>query len=149
MKNNVRTEWTPEKINAMVAARGACKGHIAILVSSEIGDDELEAGEFCSVIAVTETDRRDAITNLKAKLHPNIGIYAIMQSCNPDAIISMANKSTVISKPIFPPRMSHGMTFHYWFPDNALGDVRKWAWDLLAEQFPVTILDEWGENADA
>lgn len=149
MKNNVRTDWTPEKVNTMIAARGACKGHIAILVSSEIGDGELETGEFCAVIAVPETDRRDAIANLKAKLHPHIGIYAIMPSCNPNAITSKADETTMISKPIFPPRVSHGMTFHYWFPDNALGDVRRWAWDLLAEQFPVTILDEWGENADA
>ena len=149
MKNNVSSKWTPEKINAMIAARGACKGHIAILASCEVGDEEMDAGSFSAVISVPETNLHDAISNLKARLHPHIGIYAILPSCEPETIMRAMKEVQAFSIDAFPPRSSHGIEFREGLLDGVLADIRQKAWDLLAEQWQVTILDAWGENPDA
>ena len=132
-------EWSKTKIDAMERARGPARGFVAVLVSTELGEEFATVTSGRTIAAIVDT------------LPPSIGIYAAMQSCDPERIVSrMLSLWDDKSLKVEPYTVTDGgMEFHKVTPDNLLCDMRTSAWELFAEQNPVQIVESWNAATTA
>ena len=136
---NVHLEWSREKFDAMNRARKPVGGVVAVLVSDELGEEygTLATGASSESIAST--------------LPPSVGIYAVMPSSDPEEVASHVMSLWEIKEVSVPPYTieREGVSFHKADPDHLLADMRNSAWENLAEQNPVEIVELWGTAATA
>ena len=136
---NVNTDWSKAKVEAMERGRGEACGVVAVLVSEKLGSEygTLTTGKSAEVIAST--------------IPPSVGIYAVMPSSDPEEVAAHVMSLWDIKEVSVEPYTveSDGVTFHKADPDHLLADMRIFAWDNLAEQYPVEIVELWGAAATA
>ncbi|MBQ1428755.1 MAG: hypothetical protein IIZ06_03720 [Kiritimatiellae bacterium] len=136
---NIHLEWSRAKFDAMKRAAKPVSGIVAVLVSENLGDGygTLATGESAESVA--------------SNLPPSVGIYAVMPSGDPEEVashvLSLWDIKEVASAPYTVE--SDGVTFHKADPDHLLSDMRGSAFDNLAEQLPVEIVEMWGTAATA
>ena len=141
--SNVCVEWTPQKVRLMEESRGSVKGFVAVLATIAGDEDDY----YATAVAVENTDHKEALACLRKQLARDILVYALMPSSNPQMLaeeIALPFKSSLISD-ILNPLLIGETEFYPVSGDEILASVREKAWQLFAEQFPVSIHDEWGE----
>ena len=134
---NVHLDWSRAKVDAMNRARKPVSGVVAVLVSDTLGDEygTLATGKSAESIAAT--------------IPPSVGIYAVMPSSDPEEVASHVLSLWDMEETSAAPYTvkSDGVSFHKADPDHLLSDIRISAWDNLAEQHPVEIVELWGTAA--
>ena len=131
---NIKLDWPRAKLDAMIKARGPIKGVVAVVVSSRLGD------EYATMMTGKNADL------VLAELPPSAGIYAVMPSCDPNAIkkeiLSLWDDDALKVAPYTVE--DDGVVYHKGLPDQWLHDMRRFALHLFAEQHPVEFIEEWG-----
>lgn len=137
---NIETKWTADGLRNAKARRGPAVGIAAVLVSEKLGS---------SYSAVVSSLGEDPVESLLKRLPPCIGVYAAIASSNPEWLESQSNfpwKDDVLGKPPYT-AVEDGIAFHKTIPDNSLADLRLHAWERLAEEVHVAIVERWGLRA--
>ena len=136
---NIKLDWSRTKVEAMNRARNPVSGVVAVIVSETLGGEygTLATGKSAEAIAST--------------LPPSVGIYAVMPSSDPEEVASHVLTLWDIEEVSAAPYTveSDGLKFHKADPDHLLSDMRISAWDNLAEQHPVEIVELWGTATTA
>lgn len=136
---NIHLNWSRVKVEAMNHARNPVSGVVAVLVSETLGGEygTLATGKSAEAIAST--------------LPSSVGIYAVMPSSDPKEVASHVLALWDVEEVFAAPYTveSDGLEFHKADPDHLLSDMRTSAWDNLAEQYPVEIVELWGTAATA
>ncbi len=131
---NLHLDWSRAKIDAMARGRKPISGVVAVLVSEKLGSEygTVTVGKSAADIATA--------------IPPSVGIYAVMPSSDPDEVVSHMLSLWDIEQVSGEPYTvtSDGVIFHKVVPDHLLCDMRTFAWDLLAEQNHVEIVELWG-----
>ena len=139
---NVETKWSGEDVKRMTMTRGPVIGIVAVLVSEKLGSD------YSAYVSRDGSTPSDAIEKLVGELPPTIGVYAILPSSNPEDVAGQMNFPWIDEMLGSEPYTvkCDGVEFHKATPDRGLCDMRTSAWERLAEQNMVVIVERWGEK---
>ena len=139
---NVETKWSVEEVKQLTMTRGPTVGIVAVLVSEKLGSD------YSAYVSCGGSTPSDALEKLIGELPPTIGVYAILPSSNPEDVVEQMNfpwiDEMLGAKPYTV--KCDGIDFHKATPDHGLCDMRTSAWERLAEQNLVSIVERWGEK---
>ena len=140
---NVNTRWSSESFKVASAASKTVRGCVAVIMTDALGKDSFL---YSTVVPVFKKLEQEAIESLKATLPKNVGIYAVVKSSDPGAVIEKT-LSGMIDADDPESRADVGkIRFYNLPPDGLISFYRNAAFALLAEQHPFTIVDEWVVN---
>lgn len=142
---NIETKWTKEEVEAMRMRRGPVRGVAAVLVSEKLGS------EYSSVVPSCSDKTDDAVENIVAGIPPTIGVYAALPTSDPEWLAGQSNYPWNDEVLCVAPYtvVEDGIVFHKTTPDNALGTLRCYAWDKMAEENHIHIVERWGIKVTA
>ena len=137
----VNTRWSPQAFKVASSASKTIRGCVAVMVTNALGEDSFL---YSTVVPVFRKSEQEAVESLKATLPKNVGIYAVVQSSDPEAVIEKALGGMIDADEPESRADVGKIRFYNLPPDGLISFYRNAAFSLLAEQHPFTIVDERG-----